>query len=255
VGPSSDEKGRQGSVIVNEAFARAAFEGANPIGRQIYMRQDNNEDATLTIVGLVRDAVYYRLRDPMPPTAYLPMGARDEATILVRAERDALALVPSIRQRVATTSPDFQVGQAMLQRALVTRQVIRERLLATLSAFFAGVGLLVAVVGLYGVLNAAVQQRQREIGIRLALGARAAHVVASVTCVMAVLVSVGAAVGVAGGVTFGRVVTSLLFDVTSTDFVALATPIGVFGVVTLLAALPPVLRAVRLDPVRVLRGD
>jgi predicted permease len=253
--PSSDVNGRRGAVIVNEAFARAVFSGANPVGRQIYMRQDNGADATLDIVGLVRDTVYFRLRDRMPPTAYLPMGKRDEGTILVRTSRDGLGLVPSLRQRVTETNPNFQVAQAMPQRALVTRQIIRERLLATLSAFFAVIGLLVAVVGLYGVLNAAVQQRQREIGIRLALGAGIAHVVGRVTLVMVVLVALGATVGMAGGVVFGRLITSLLFGVTSTDVLALATPVIVLGVATFVAALPPALRAVRLDPVRVLRGD
>jgi predicted permease len=255
VPPSDQVNGPQGSLIVNEALAKAAFGGANPVGRQLFMRQDNNVDAALTVVGLVRDTVYYRLRDRMPPTAYLPMGGRSEGTFLVRAKRDALAVVPLLRQRVTQADPDFQVGQAMPQRALVTRQVIRERLLATLSAFFAGVGLLVAVVGLYGVLNAAVQQRQREIGIRLALGARAAHVIANVTLVMIALVACGAALGMAGGVAFGRLVASLLFEVTSTDVVALATPLAVLGVATMVAALPPVVRALRLDPVRVVRGE
>jgi hypothetical protein len=255
VAPSDQTGSRRGSFIVNEAFAEAVFDDANPVGRQVTFRLDNGVDATVDIVGLVRDTVYYRLRDRMPPIAYLPMGRRDDATILVRGERDSLALVPLLRERVTQTNANFQVGQAMPQSALVTRQVIRERLLATLSSFFAGVGLLVAGVGLSGVLNATVQQRQREIGIRLALGAGVAHVVQRVTLVMAAFVALGAGIGLASGMAFGRLMSSLLFDVTPTDVIALATPLTILGLASVLAALPPARRAVRLDPVRILRGE
>ena len=255
VPPPGQGNGRRGSFVVNEAFAKAMFGGGNPVGKEVIFRLDSGVDATVSIVGLVRDTVYYRLRDRMPPIAYMPIATRDEATILVLGATDARALAPLLQQRVADANANFRVKQAMLQRALVTRQVIRERLLATLSTFFGIVGLLVAVVGLYGVLSAAVQQRQREIGIRLALGAGVGHVVRRLTLVMIALVGIGAAIGLAGGVVFGRLIRSLLFGVASTDVVALAMPIALLSAAALVAALPPALRAARLDPVRVLRCE
>ena len=98
-------------------------------------------------------------------------------------------------------------------------------------------------------------QRQREIGIRLALGARAPHIVRRVTLAMLSVAALGAIIGLAGGVTFGRLVNTLLFRVTATDAVALVTPIVILSAAAVLAALPPVLRATRIDPVRILRSE
>jgi len=143
----------------------------------------------------------------------------------------------------------------MPMTSLVRRQMVLERLLATLTTFFAVVALLLACIGLYGVLSYSVLQQRREIGIRMALGARAAHVARGVTSQMALMVTSGAVVGLAGGVAFGRLVERLLFRVTAVDPLVLAGPLCALAIAAGLAALPPILRAVRIDPSQTLRTE
>jgi ABC-type antimicrobial peptide transport system permease subunit len=133
--------------------------------------------------------------------------------------------------------------------------MIRERLLATLSLFFAAVALILAAVGLYGVLNYAVLERRRELGIRIALGAQGADIAWHVTAEVLSMLALGAAVGLALGVAAGRYVATLLYEVKATDWSILAWPAITMSVVALLAALPPVLRAIRFDPAALLRAE
>ena len=152
-------------------------------------------------------------------------------------------------------NPDFRVTNVGTQSAFVQRQMLRERLLATLSLFFASVALPLAGVGLYGVLNGAVIQRRREIGIRMALGARAGHVVRRVAAEVLTPVAGGLILGLAGAVAFGRLVQSILFEVTATDAMSVAAPVLTLAAVAALAAFPPAARAVRIDPARTLRSE
>ena len=133
--------------------------------------------------------------------------------------------------------------------------MVLERLLAILSAFFAAIALLLAGIGLYGVLNYAVIQRRREIGVRMALGARAADVVRRVTTEMLGPVGVGCMLGVAGGLAFGRLIERVLFEVKATDASTIAMPLLTLAVAAALAALPPAVRAVRIDPAQTLRSE
>jgi len=134
-------------------------------------------------------------------------------------------------------------------------RLVRERLLAVLSSFFATIALVLAAVGLYGVLNYSVTCRRREIGIRMALGARAAHVVRGITSTSVAMVCLGMLLGFAGGMAAGRIVQALLFEVKATDPEAFAIPALVLFAAALLAALPPAIRAARIDPARTLRSD
>jgi ABC-type antimicrobial peptide transport system permease subunit len=129
----------------------------------------------------------------------------------------------------------------------------RERLLATLSLFFAIVALVLAAVGLYGVLNYSVTRQRRQIGIRMALGARARHVVSRVTADAAIVVVAGSAAGVAAGVAAGRFVEALLFEVKPTGPGPVAATILTLAAVALAAALPPAIRAARTNPAAMLR--
>ena len=175
--------------------------------------------------------------------------------LLIRTAGDPLALAPVLRREATRVRPDLRVRAIELQSAFVKQQMIRERLLATLSLFFAGVALLLAGIGLYGVLNAAVLRQRREIGIRMALGAGAAHVVARVTRRTIGIVCAGSIVGLAGGVAFGRFVQALLFQVTPTDVASLAVPAVVLAMAAVLASLPAAVRAARIDPARTLRTE
>ncbi len=263
-----------GVAIVNEAFARQYFGGVNPIG-QWFEETPSRGDALpkeaegtrfrVQIVGLVRDARYRNLREPMPPTVYVPFRSADAngalepigwGTFLVRTSgADALALASILRQEVPRARSEFRVSSIRTQRALNESHMVRERLLATLALFFAGVALVLAGIGVCGVLYYSVIQRRREIGIRIALGSRPSDVARRVTVEIFSMVLIGSVVGLVLGLASQRYVATLLYDVRATDPSMLALPWVTMLAVALLAALPPVINAVRIDPVAALRND
>ena len=209
----------------------------------------------MEIIGLVRDAAYYDVREPMRPTVFVPNDARNQAAMVVRTTGDPVALGPTLRRSVTQARADFRVTNVATQRAFVQRQMLRERLLATLSLFFAAVALFLAGVGLYGVLNYAVIQRRREIGVRMALGARAVHVVGGVIVEMMTPVGVGTLLGLGAGIAFGGLIERILFEVKATDPLAVTAPLLTLALSAALAALPPAMRAVRIDPAQMLRSE
>ena len=252
-----DEQQRptDGIGVVNQAFARAYFAGRSPVGQTVDVQVRPNVWAPVAIVGLVGDTVYANLRDPLRPAMYVPAEQKGTATLLIRTVGEPDAIAPLVRRIVARARPDARIRLVVIQEQLIARQLLRERLVATLSAFVAGVALLLSAIGLYGVLHHAVVLQQRQIGIRMALGARAAQVVRQVTTAPFVVVAAGAGLGLAGGVVFGRAVESLLFRVGATDASVLATPLAILALAAVAAALPPALRAVRIDPARTLRAE
>jgi predicted permease len=245
--------GESAIAIVNEAFARAYFDGANPIGRRV-MRQASG-GVPVTIVGLVADAVYLSVRDPVPPTMYLPLDARGGATFIVRGAADMTTLSVPIRRVLADARPKLSTRGVQPLTGLVEQQLLRERLLAVLSVFFAVVGLATAGLGLYGVLNGTVVRQRREIGIRMALGARATDVVESIVVRTSIPVVAGVALGLAAGIAFGRTTRSLLFETSPGEPASVLLPLLALGLVAVAAALPPAVRASRVDPAQTLRAE
>ena len=255
--PRLDERKQPlaGVGIVSEAFARVYLGGEPAVGRRVQVRVGQDAEAPMEIVGVVRDAVYYSVREAVHPMVYVPFEARNNGTVLVRTSGDPLPLRTVLRREVSRIRPDFRVRAAEPLTAFVMQQMIRERLLAALSTFFALVALLLAAIGLYGVLNHAVIRQRREIGIRMALGARAADVLRRITIPLAAIVGVGCVAGLAGGIAFGRAVDALLFRVKPTDPAAVALPLLALAAAAALAALPPAIRAVRTDPAQTLRTE
>jgi putative ABC transport system permease protein len=252
--PRRDEAGRPvpGVAIVNESFARAYFDGRSPIGQRVVVESSN---APMEIVGMTADAVYFSVREVNHPAVFIPFESRTGATILVRTEGPAADLLRELRSEVPRLLTGLQVHEALPFEALVTQQMIRERLLAALSTFFAAMGLVLAVVGIYGVLNYAVTREQREIGLRMALGARPGHVVNLLTARLAGMVILGAVAGIGAGISLTRVVRALLFQIESTDPSTLAAPLIALAAASVLAVLPPALRAVRTDPAQTIKTE
>jgi putative ABC transport system permease protein len=252
---NGQEQPAAGVGIVNKAFAHKYFDGRNAVGSLAYVRQGNDGLAPMRIVGYVNNAVYSSLREPLAPVVYVPIGARDGATLIVRTAGDPNALAPMLRLAVPKLRSGFRVRNIGLQSALVRRQMIRERLLAALSFFFAFVALVLAATGLYGVLNHSVIRQRREIGIRTALGDPSGHVVGHVTAGILAMVCLGSIIGLAGGLSSVRFVQMLLYEVKATDARMVVAPIlTLFGAATF-AALPPVIRAVNIDPAQTLRNE
>jgi predicted permease len=253
--PAIEQNTPVGGVgIVNQAFARAYFGGRSPIGAVMRVRQGRDTDAGMTIVGYVRDTVYASLREPMRPVVYVPIGSRGNGSFVIRTAEPPAAVAAALRRAIGRPASEAQFD-LMAHSALVRRQMIRERLLASLSGFFAVLGLLLASVGLYGVLSYAVVQRRREIGVRMALGARAADVVRRVAAGSFAAVTIGALGGLAGGFAIGRIVDALLFQIKATDPRSVAIPLAILIAIASLAAVRPAIRAVRTDPARVLRTE
>jgi ABC-type antimicrobial peptide transport system permease subunit len=184
------------------------------------------------------------------------MEPRGWGTFIVRTSAtDPLALASTLRLAVTRARPEFYVSNVRTQTAINQSHTVRERLLASLAAFFGIVALLLAGVGLYGVLDYSVLQRRKEIGIRLALGAQAGDVVRRVTVDVFSMVLGGALAGLALGFAAARFIQALLYQVKPTDPSMLALPALTIIAAALLAALPPAIRAVRVDPAETLRGE
>jgi predicted permease len=253
-------------AIVNQAFTKQYFNGENPIGKSFERVEPAGGRARIEIVGLVGNARSRdNLRLPIRPTAYIPFPTTDakgavqpmgRGTFVVRtASANPLALASTLRREVPRARPGFRVSNIHTQTELNQSSTIRERLLAMLALFFAAVALLLAGVGLYGVLDYSVLQRRREIGIRIAIGAQAGDIARRVTVDVFAMVLVGAAAGVALGMVAVRSIQTLLYQVKGTDLEILALPSLAILAAALLAAAPAVIRAVRIDPASMLRAE
>ncbi len=252
-----------GAAIVNETFAKEYFGGDDPTGKSF---TDDTGQLHFQIVGFVHDA---RLRDdmrrPIRPTYFVPFRAVDpqgaavpirRGTFVVRtSSANPLALAAIFRQEVPRALGGLRVSNIRTQVEINQIKTVRERLLAMLALFFAGVALLLAGIGLYGVLDYSVLQRRREIGIRMAIGARPAGIARLITREIAAVVAVGALAGLALGAASVRYIEALLYQVHPSDVAMLAIPSLTMLAATLLAALPAVLHAVQIDPVEMLRSE
>jgi len=246
-----------GSALVNQAFARQYLEGENPVGRSFEVVPYEGHRDRYRIVGLVGDARYRDMREPMKPTAYFPFQADySRATFMIRTvSQNPLAMASALRLEVPRARPGFRVSNIRTQTALIEQHTGRERLLSILALFFGVVALSLAGVGLYGVLDYSVLQRRREIGIRIAVGAQATDIARRVITDALAVVLAGSIFGIILGIASVRFIESLLFEVKATDVGALALPTVTILAVALLAALPAVIRAVRIDPVTMLRSE
>ena len=249
-----------GAALVNETFAREYFNGENPVGKSFLRGR-----IPYRIAGVVADAPYRSIREPIFPVAYVPFrqvdsagvpGSYGHASFIIRtAGAKPLALAQTMRLEVTRARSDFRVSSIDTQEELNRAQTLRERLLATLAVFFGCVALLLAAIGLYGVLDYSVLQRRREIGIRLAIGAPASRIARLVTIEVLSMVVIGAAAGLALGFRAFRYVEALLYQVKATDVSMFALPALMLLAAAFLAAVPAAIRAVRIDPVAMLRAE
>jgi predicted permease len=251
-------------AIVNESFAKQYFDGENPVGKSFSDAASGRPH--FQIVGLIGDA---RSRDdmrrPILPTFYVPFQSIDatgavqpngRGTFVVRTSSpNPLALASILRREVPRARAEFRVTNIRTQTEIDQAHTVRERLLAMLGVFFAGIALLLAGVGLYGVLDYSVLLRRKEIGIRMAIGAQAGGIARLVAVEVLWMVLAGALAGVMLGLASARYAESLFFEVKASDPAMLAIPALTIVAAALLAALPAVIHAVRIDPVAMLSSE
>jgi len=244
-------------AIVNEAFVRTYIGTENPIGRQLFYRARPGPLAPVEIVGVVADTKYADLKGAMPATIYVPFDQNSwsEATYVVRAQGNPEALVPSIRAAVRAVDPNLPVADVRTQEEQIERLSASERLFAWFSSVLGGLALVLVCVGLYGIISYGVTRQTREIGIRIALGARPEHVQWMVVRESLILISIGLGLGIAGALAMTRLVASVLYGVTATDPLTFGAVAGLLMVAALLAVWRPARRAARVDPVVALRAD
>jgi predicted permease len=240
-------------AIVNEAFARKYFNGTlGALGREFsYGRSLKRQ----SIVGVAADAHYYDLRKAADPIAYLPLEGNDGFTLYVRSPLTLGSLTRLVEREARAIGSGTRVREITTLETIVGNTLLREKLLAGVGGTFASFGLLLAAIGLFGLLSYSVGRRTKEIGIRAALGARRGEIVSLVLKDVTALVSAGLIVGLTAALAVMALFRSLLFGIEKADPVVIGTPIGIFLLTGLIAACLPAHRAATLDPVSALREE
>jgi predicted permease len=246
-------------AIVNQTFVRQYFGNQNPLGRTFRSRREPNYPETeYQIIGVTRDTKYSDLRQPIDPMVYAPASQDPTAglwsAMYVRSRAPLPAVLGNIRNWLNVShpriTPVFHVFQAQIEDGL-----IRDRLMAALSAFFGVLAGLLATIGLYGVISYIVERRRNEIGIRLALGAQPPTVVRLVMIEAAALLIVGLVLGALCSLALARAATSLLFGLRAYDPLTLLTAAGLLATAVAVGSYLPARRASRFDPMTALRCE
>jgi predicted permease len=250
-----DDQAAPQVAIINEAAARKLFPGENPLGRRFGFSVE--ESGEIEVVGVVRDAKYSQLREPPPPTMYVPhlQSRLARAVIEVRTIIDPAAAVGMIREAVRRVDPNLPMQDVYTQMEQVEKRLDQEKLFARAYALFGALALVIAAVGLFGVMSYNVSRRTNEIGIRMALGAQRGHVLSQILRESMVLVVAGVFIGLAIALGTGRFIASQLFGLAPTDAATIGVAMVVMLVVAGLAGYLPARRASRVDPMVALRYE
>lgn len=246
-----DTKASPKIAVVNETFAQHYFGEQSPIGQWVNIA---GEPDRMEIVGVTADVRPRSLRQEIPPTVYTPIVQRDSLPAGLYVARGVRA-APVIDTALKRIDARLRVVDPRTLEDDLSRSLLRERMLGTLAGFFAALSLLLVCVGIYGVMSFQVARRQKEIGIRMALGARPAQVIRMVLAETALPVGIGVGIGVAGALALTRIAEKMLFGVKPTDPVSFADACALLTILSLIAAYVPSRLAARLSPVDTLRRD
>ena len=242
-------------MIVNEKFARAMFPNENPLGKRAMSSRD--EKVYREIVGVVKDVKYYGASDTARALVWVPYAQRNawhQGIVTVRTRGNPLLVLPTVRRELRALDPGIALANVATMDDARDRSMAGDRLVAVLLGAFAGLALVLAAVGIFGVLSYAMEQRTRELGIRVAMGARPADVISLVAAETVPMVGAGILAGllIAAGLT--RFARSMLYEIQPGDpwtFIGVALLLGAIGIV---AAFLPARKAARVDPVVALRN-
>ncbi|MGQ0640458.1 MAG: ABC transporter permease [Gemmatimonadaceae bacterium] len=241
---ATDRAGAPGAIVVNESFAQRFWPNGDALGKRLTSGQE------YAIVGIARDGKYLALGEPARPYLYFPaLQTSGDVELVVRASTEPRALIDAVRREIINAAPSWQALNARTMDDQVAASLLPQRVAAAVLWLFGVVALLLAAVGLYGVIAYSVTTRTREIGVRIALGAQRSDVVRSVVKESLTLVALGALIGVPAAWAATRLISGFLLGVTSSDPFAYGAAIAVLAAVTLAASWLPARRASRVDPV------
>jgi putative ABC transport system permease protein len=257
-----DVLGAEPSVVINESLARAHWPDADPIGTRFKLGVPGAETPWFTVIGIVGDVRQAGLDAPPEPEAYFPPAQRGAQVaflwpqyLLVRTQGDPLALAGTVRDAVWSIDRDQPVSAIRSMEDVLEAALLNRNTQMVLLGAFAALALMLASVGLYGLLSYTVAQSTPEIGVRMALGARRRNVIASVMRSAFLLAGLGVVLGVAGSLVVGRLLTSFLFGVTPRDPLTLIAVPALLLLVALAASYVPARRAATVAPVEALRFE
>ena len=245
---SRDDEKAPKVVVINDAAARKYFPGENPIGRRF--GSSIEDSGQQEIVGVLRDVKYNSVRDTAPPTMYVPFRQARTGGMMVevRTAGDPASTMGGIRDAVRRIDPNLPLMDMSTQMEQIERRFLQEKVFAQAYALFGGLAVLLAAIGLFGLMSYSVARRTNEIGIRMALGARRQDVLRLVMSESMMLVVTGVAIGLAIALAASRLVATLLFGLAATDILSIAVAVIVMLVVSSIAGYLPARRASRVDP-------
>jgi putative ABC transport system permease protein len=244
--------------LINESFVKQGFPNEDPIGKRVKIGGPDSPDPWVTVIGVVRDFRHYRLPQPMGPALYMPYvtSATVTQTLTVRTTAvDPYTLVPLIRSAIRELDAQVAMYDIKTLDEAVNQSLWRQRLQGQVLGIFASLALLLAVVGIYGVISYTVAQRTRELGVRVALGAQRGHLLRMVLGHGARLAASGIVLGLLGALALTRTLESLLYGVKPTDAVSFLGVPALLGAVTLAATFFPAHKATRVDPLVAIRTE
>jgi putative ABC transport system permease protein len=262
----ADSAGGPPAIIVNEAYARQTFPNADPIGQSLTVGLTAEGMRAYQIVGVVNDVKQFSLGDPAPETVFIPAERVDDGLMraarqfvtmkfAVRASRDPLALGAAVKQEMLKVDPSLPLTNMRSLEQIVGRSLAGQRFNSTLLSLFAAIGLLLAGVGVYGVMSYAVTQRTHEIGVRVALGARAGDVLKLIVGKGLALALAGVALGLGASFALTRLMKDFLFGVEPADPLTFGMVALSLTVVALAACYVPARQATKVDPMVALRRE
>ncbi|MGH9843762.1 MAG: ADOP family duplicated permease [Blastocatellia bacterium] len=247
------------AAVINQRMARYFFRAENPLGRRFRLQRGPLQNIPIEVIGVIKDAKYYNLREQTPRTFYLSFFQRPReetaGTMLLRSFADPASTTAAIQRVVQELDPQIQILNLRTMNEVVDRSLMQERFVAQLGSFFSLFALLLTSIGLYGVMSYATAQRTREIGIRVALGARAADVIRLVLRETMLLVGSGVIIGLGAAFAATRLVASLLFGLSPNDPLTITLATLLMLGVAALAGYLPARRAARVDPLIALRHE
>jgi predicted permease len=253
---TADQLGAQRVAIVNQAFAKKFKLGNDAVGK--FMGTESDDTLNVQIIGLVPNVKYSSVKDSVPPVYYQPwrQDARTGALYFyVKTSLPPEQILGVLRGTITRIDPSLPVEDLKTMPQQVRENIFLERMISILSSAFALLATLLAGVGLYGVLSFSVQQRTREIGVRMALGADGVNIRRLVLKQVGLMLLIGGGVGIAAALGLGRVARSQLYQLEGHDPVALFSAVLLLTLVAFAAALVPAQRAARVDPMLALRYD